>query len=102
MSQSLDVRQSSAYCLATAIGARQTLAPLIADKSQIKPDSQSASRRHSSPNLRPYANKQLPITEMTNKKTMEKSKSKSFENEEIFINFMEFFFYQKVKTQTIA
>lgn len=62
ISQSLDVRQSSAYCLAMAIGARQTLAPLTADTSQINPDSQSASLRHSSPSFRPYANKQLPIT----------------------------------------
>ena len=64
MSQSLDVLQSSAYCLATAIGARHTLAPLVADTSQINPDSQSASRRHNSPNFRPYANKQFPITEI--------------------------------------
>lgn len=62
MSQSLDVKQSSEYCLATAIGARHTLAPLTADTSQIKPDSQSASLRHSSPSFRPYANRQLPIT----------------------------------------
>ena len=53
MSQSLDVAQSSAYCLATTIGARQTLAPPTADTSQTKPDSQSASRRQSSPSLRP-------------------------------------------------
>lgn len=45
------------------MGARQTLAPPIADTSHTKPDSQSASRRHNSPNLRPYANKQLPVTE---------------------------------------
>lgn len=62
ISQSLDVVQSSEYCLATAIGARHTLAPLVAEMSQIKPDSQSASRRHNSPNLRPYANRQFPIT----------------------------------------
>lgn len=62
ISQSLDVVQSSAYCLASTIGARHTLDPLIADTSQTNPDSQSASRRHNSPNLRPYANKQLPFT----------------------------------------
>lgn len=53
MSQSLDVAQSSAYCLAITIGARHTLAPPTADTSHTKPDSQSASRRQSSPNLRP-------------------------------------------------
>lgn len=60
MSQSDDVEQSSAYCFATAIGARQTLAPPAADTSHTKPDSQSASRRHNSPILRPYAKRQLP------------------------------------------
>lgn len=53
ISQSLDVKQSSAYCLATAIGARHTLAPLTAETSQINPLSQSASLRHNSPNFLP-------------------------------------------------
>lgn len=62
MSQSLEVEQSSAYCFARTIGARQTLAPPTADTSHTKPDSQSASRRQSSPSFRPQANKQFPIT----------------------------------------
>lgn len=53
ISQSLDVPQSSEYCFATVMGARQTLAPLVADMSQISPDSQSASLRQSSPSFRP-------------------------------------------------
>jgi hypothetical protein len=79
MSQSLDVEQSSAYCFAITIGARQTLAPPAAEISQTfkvefqldlfhlniekilskkniiltKPDSQSASRRHNSPSFLP-------------------------------------------------
>lgn len=70
MSQSLDVAHSSAYCLAITIGARQTLAPPTAETSQTKPDSQSASRRQSSPSLRPYANKQFPITENKREKLL--------------------------------
>lgn len=69
ISQSLDVKQSSEYCLAIAIGARHTLAPLDADTSHINPDSQSASRRHNSPNFRPYANKQFPITVIEKEKS---------------------------------
>lgn len=53
MSQSEDVEHSSAYCLATTIGARHTLAPPVADTSHTRPLSQSASRRHNSPILRP-------------------------------------------------
>lgn len=53
ISQSLDVEQSSAYCFANAMGARQTLAPLVAETSHTRPDSQSASRRHNSPSFRP-------------------------------------------------
>lgn len=64
ISQSLDVEHSSEYCLAMAIGARHTLDPLAADTSQTSPASQSASRRHSSPNLRPYKNRHFPITEI--------------------------------------
>lgn len=71
ISQSLDVAQSSAYCLAITIGARQTEAPPTADSSQTKPDSQSASRRQSSPNLRPYANKQFPITVKRKKRRLQ-------------------------------
>jgi hypothetical protein len=60
MSQSDDVEQSSAYCFATAIGARHTLALPVADISHTRPDSQSASRRHNSPIFLPYAKRQLP------------------------------------------
>lgn len=78
MSQSDDVEQSSAYCLATTIGARHTwyieiklnlsflsillltFAPPVALTSQTRPLSQSASRRHNSPIFRPYAKRQLP------------------------------------------
>lgn len=63
MSQSLDVMQSSAYCLASTIGGRHTLAPLRVEMSQTRPDSQSESRRHSSPYLRPSGNTQWPMTE---------------------------------------
>lgn len=70
ISQSLDVVQSSAYCFANTIGARQTLGPPIAEMSQTNPDSQSASLRHNSPILRPYANKQLPITPSTSTQTL--------------------------------
>ena len=88
ISQSLDVVQSSAYCLAMAIGARQTLAPLVADTSHIKPDSQSASRRHNSPNLRPYANRQVPITK---KRICKKILFRYFFN--IYINFYLYIYF---------
>lgn len=62
ISQSLDFSQSSAYCFGMAIGARHTLESLAGDRSQTSPDSQSASRRHSSPSFRPYKNKHFPLT----------------------------------------
>lgn len=60
MSQSEDVEHSSAYCFATTMGARHTFGPPAADTSHTRPLSQSASRRHNSPILRPYAKRQLP------------------------------------------
>lgn len=70
ISQSLDVVHSSEYCLAMAIGARQTLDPLAADTSHTSPGSQSASSRHSSPSLRPYTKRQFPVTEMNKKNSV--------------------------------
>lgn len=59
-----------------AIGARHTLAPLAADISHINPASQSASRRHNSPNFRPYTNRQFPITILDHRKTKKKTNEK--------------------------
>lgn len=53
MSQSLEVSQSSAYCLPITIGTRQTLAPLTGETSQFNPFSQSSSLRHNSPSFAP-------------------------------------------------
>uniref|UniRef100_A0A182Q5X9 Uncharacterized protein n=1 Tax=Anopheles farauti TaxID=69004 RepID=A0A182Q5X9_9DIPT len=61
---SLEVMQSSPYCLATMVGGRQTLAPLSAEMSHTSPDSQSESCRQSSPYFRPYIGIQMPTTEM--------------------------------------
>uniref|UniRef100_A0A182FX09 Uncharacterized protein n=1 Tax=Anopheles albimanus TaxID=7167 RepID=A0A182FX09_ANOAL len=69
ISQSLEEMQSSPYCFATMVGGRQTLAPLRAEMSQMRPDSQSESCRHSSPYFRPYITMHVPLTEKMERKT---------------------------------
>lgn len=59
--------QGSEYCLSCLTGGLHTLAdPPDSGSAHNNPDSQSLSRLHNSPALRPYANKQVPTTEKQN------------------------------------